>query len=79
MLIIYSSSTLPYTTNHSFCFCRTYCSFTIETILAIAFGPNINVQGGEADDLTEAVQTLFEQSEEEKLVSKENYRSVIYF
>ena len=43
----------------------------METILAIAFGWSINVQGGEADELTEAAQTFFEQSEEGKLVSKD--------
>ena len=43
----------------------------METILAIAFGWSINVQGGEADELTEAAQTFFEQSKEGKLVSKD--------
>ncbi len=43
----------------------------METILAIAFGRIINIQHGDADELTEAAQTFFDQSEEGKLVSKD--------
>ena len=43
----------------------------METILAIAFGWSINIQGGEADELTEAATTFFAQSEEGKVVSKD--------
>ena len=38
---------------------RTYGSFTMETILATAFGRVIDIQRGESDDLTRAVDDFF--------------------
>ena len=38
---------------------RTYGSFTMETILATAFGRVIDIQRGESDDLTRAVDSIF--------------------
>ena len=43
----------------------------MESILANAFGRSIDIQGGEADELTKVAQTFFEQSEEGKLVSRD--------
>ncbi len=54
--------------NHNY---RIYGSFTMESILANAFGRSIDIQGGEADELTKVAQTFFEQSEEGKLVSRD--------
>ena len=34
---------------------RVYTSFTLETIIATAFGRQINLQRGESDDLTRAM------------------------
>ena len=42
---------------------RTFGSFTMETILAIAFGRVVNLQKGEADELTLAAQGIFRESE----------------
>lgn len=39
--------------------CKLYGKFTMETILAVGFGRVINVQGGEADNLTNAAMELF--------------------
>lgn len=38
---------------------RTYGSFTMETILATAFGRVVDIQRGESDDLTRAVDSIF--------------------
>ena len=35
--------------------CRVYSSFTLESIIATAFGRQINLQKGESDDLTKAM------------------------
>ena len=43
---------------------RTYSSFTMETILATAFGRVINVQRGESDELTKAVDSVFRRLQE---------------
>ena len=38
---------------------RLFNSFTLEAILAAAFGRSIDIQRGEADDLTKSVKSLF--------------------
>ena len=43
----------------------------METILATAFGRKINIQGGEADELTRVAKTFFTQSEEGQLASRD--------
>ena len=63
--------TRPYITNGIICFCRTYGSFTMETIIATAFGRNIDIQGGEADELTRVVKAFFSQREEGQLADRE--------
>ena len=40
-------------------FCRAYGSFTMETIVAIAFGRFVNLQKGEQTELTEAARNIF--------------------
>ena len=44
--------------------CRTYGSFTMETILAVAFGRVIDLQHGEADQLTDACAAMFSNVQE---------------
>ena len=39
--------------------CKIFSLFTMETIMATAFGRVIDVQRGEADSMTEAAGTLF--------------------
>ena len=39
--------------------CRVYGEFTMESILTAAFGRIINIQRGEADEVTEAVKGIF--------------------
>ena len=43
---------------------RTYGSFTMETILATAFGRVVNIQQGESDKLTKAAHAQFRHLEE---------------
>ena len=43
----------------------------METILATAFGRKVDVQGGEADELTKAAKSFFTQAEEGQLSSRE--------
>lgn len=43
----------------------------METILATAFGRKVDVQGGEADELTRAAQAFFNQAEEGELSSRD--------
>jgi thromboxane-A synthase len=43
---------------------REYGSFTLETLIATAFGRYVNLQRGEADQLTEAASTVFHESTE---------------
>ena len=43
----------------------------METILATAFGRKVDVQGGEADELTKAARSFFTQAEEGQLSSRE--------
>ena len=43
----------------------------METILAIAFGRKVDVQGGEADELTNAAKSFFNQAEEGQLASRD--------
>ena len=43
---------------------RTYGSFTMETILATAFGRVVDIQRGESDDLTRAVDSIFRSLQE---------------
>ena len=38
---------------------RIFCQFTMETILATAFGRQVNVLKGEGDELTEIVAAMF--------------------
>ena len=49
---------------NSFLAIRTYGSFTMETILATAFGRVIDVQRGESDELTRAVDSIFRSVQE---------------
>ena len=51
-------------------FYRIYGSFTMETILATAFGRKIDIQGGEADELTKVAKTFFSQAEEGQIASR---------
>ena len=44
--------------------CRVYGAFTMETILATAFGCAVNVQGGESDELTKAANMIFRSLDE---------------
>ena len=41
----------------------------METILATAFGRNVDIQRGEADELTKAAHSIFQQLEEGQLTS----------
>ena len=50
---------------------RVYGSFMMETILAIAFGRVINLQRGEADQLTEAIHKLFTGLQEGQTLSRD--------
>ena len=43
----------------------------METILATAFGRKIDIQGGEADELTRVAKTFFIQAEEGQLASRD--------
>ena len=43
----------------------------METILATTFGRKIDVQGGEADELTKTVNIFFGYSQEEQLASRQ--------
>ena len=43
----------------------------METILATAFGRKIDIQGGEADELTRVAKTFFTQAEEGQLASRD--------
>ena len=40
--------------------CRVYTSFTLETVLATAFGRLINIQRGESDDFSKSMDLLLE-------------------
>ena len=51
--------------------CSTYSSFTMETVLATAFGRVIDLQRGEADQLTDACATIFSGLQEGKGLSGE--------
>ena len=51
---------------------RTYSSFTMETILATAFGRVINIQKGESDSLAEAAAGLFETTHESSKTSADH-------
>ena len=46
---------------------RMYSAFTMETMLASAFGRQVEIQRGEADELTKAAKYMFEQLKEGKL------------
>jgi len=48
---------------------RTYGSFTMETILAVAFGRVIDLQHGEADQLTDACAAIFSTIQEGNVLS----------
>ena len=52
------------TTCHCVPACRLYRSFTLETLLATAFGRRVEVQRGEADELTNAAKYIFSKNEE---------------
>ena len=43
----------------------------METILATAFGRKINIQGGEADELTRVANAFFTRTEEGQLTSRD--------
>ena len=48
---------------------RTYGSFTMEIILATAFGQVIDVQRGESDELTTAIDSFFRGTQEGQSLS----------
>ena len=48
---------------------RVFGSFTMETIVATAFGRVIDIQGGENDELTKAADLVFRGAEEGKVSS----------
>ena len=56
---------------------RTYGSFTMETILATAFGRIINLQKGESDSLAEAASFMFDGALETNTFSQENVVMVL--
>ena len=56
---------------------RTYGSFTMETILATAFGRVIEIQRGESDELTSAVDSIFRGVQEGKSMSATFVMSVL--
>ena len=56
---------------------RVYSSFTMETILATAFGRVINFQKGESDSLFEAVSGLFELLNESSETSASNFIMIL--
>ena len=39
--------------------CRVFTSFTLEAILATAFGRQVDIQRGESDELSKSIDTLF--------------------
>ena len=43
---------------------RVYGAFTMETILATAFGCAVDIQGGESNELTEAANIIFRSLDE---------------
>lgn len=43
---------------------RAFSSFTLEIMIATAFGQRVAIQRGEADKLTQAIQTFFLAAEE---------------
>ena len=47
--------------------CRIYGEFTMESILAAAFGRVINIQKGEADEVTEAAKGVFAAGRDKKI------------
>ena len=51
------------------CACRLYGQFTMETILATAFGRVVNIQRGEGDQLTEAAGIVFSGAQEGRGIS----------
>ena len=55
---------ITHTDHHFTLIHRVYCSFTMETIVAIAFGRFINVQKGEQDKLSEAAGKIFTGAQE---------------
>ena len=64
---------------------RAYGAFTMETILATAFGRIVNIQRGESDELTKAANDLFRRAEEGNLTSRgslvvliSKYKSTLY-
>ena len=44
--------------NFGLSMCRIYSAFTLESIVATAFGRQINLQRGESDDLTRAMDVI---------------------
>lgn len=56
-------------TQHTYSMCRLYGLFTMETILATAFGRVINLQCGEANQLTEAAAAMFGAAQEDQSLS----------
>ena len=50
----------PLIVHHGIISCRTYGAFTLESILAAAFGRVIDLQRGEADEVTKAAKGIFD-------------------
>ncbi len=48
---------------------RVYGAFTMESILAAAFGREIEIQKGQSDQLTEAAAVIFGASREQEITS----------
>ena len=56
---------------------RVYGSFTMETILATAFGRVINLQRGEGDKLTVAAAVLFSGAQENQVFTLPFLRTIL--
>ena len=58
--VVYGTRTLQYISDfivHD-CVCRVYSNFTLETILATAFGRIIDIQKGESDQFSKSMELL---------------------
>ena len=49
--------------------CREYGYFTMESLIATAFGRYVNLQRGEADKITKEAKEVFKSTQEESVIS----------
>ena len=49
--------------------CREYEYFTLESLIATAFGRYVSLQRGEADKITEDAKEVFKSTQEEAVIS----------